>query len=106
MKAPPCNHTSTGMPAPAALPDVAHTLRNRQSSDARVPAPIGIGLFGCGHIAPYAVASATPVHGSGLIGARQRKLPVGAAAYLMPFHTRSTPSSTPRTGPESVSTTG
>src|SRR6185312_14718052 len=97
----------TGLPSPASVSDEAQTFSVRQSSPCGAPRSMGIrGSVGCGQAGPTLVASAGSVQGSGGRGARQRSAPTGGAAYRTPFQALTVPSSTPRTGPYAVSTTG
>ncbi|COW44211.1 Uncharacterised protein [Mycobacterium tuberculosis] len=78
----------------------AQMFRLQQSSLCDAPKSSGmLGMAGCGQAGPKVVASATSVHRSGGSGVRNLRSPSGGAAYRMPFHTLTRPSSAPRTGP-------
>src|SRR5580700_1991705 len=83
MNAPPWIHTITGRPSASTG---AHTLRVRQSSSVGPASKVAVGKGGgiavtCGAAGPNATAGRTPAHGSAGAGGRQRRSPVGGAAY-------------------------
>src|SRR4051812_10012679 len=61
--------------------------------------------WGCGATKPNVSHTRTPLHGSAGAGGRNRRSPVGGAAYGMPRNTTRSPSSTPWSEPSLVSTT-
>jgi hypothetical protein len=110
IRSPPCSHTVTGNPLPAAAaagaPRGLNTFKNRQSSPMPGPAASGMGS-GCTHALPKAVALSTPVHGTmGCAGAK-RNAPTGGFAYRTPRHASTPPPRiSPRREPCGVCTTG
>jgi hypothetical protein len=88
-----------------------HTLSVRQSSldgagvgaAGASPRPSGRKFRGCGHYRPKRVASRTSVHAAGATGGRQRRSPIGAAAYGTPLNVTMSVAA-PRTGPDEVCT--
>src|SRR5437762_3020457 len=93
-------NTSTG--SDLAFPAGAQMLRYRQSS------PPSISTFDVEiwmHDDEKLAASRTSSHGGTGCGSRQRRSPIGGAAYGMPRHTATSPSMRPRTAPAVVATT-
>src|SRR5947207_3121712 len=84
--APPWIHTMTGSLAPFLAAAVAHTFRNKQSSDEvfeieSVPREKPT----CAQSAPNLVALRTPFQVGKGCGGRQRYSPTGGAAYGIPL---------------------
>src|SRR5271169_3115098 len=83
----------------------AQTLTQRQSSSGGVPrGAASLGNGSCMQSWPYWSATRTPFQGAAACGERQRRSPVGGAAYGTPLYETTPSDTTPATRPDSVLT--
>ncbi len=96
---PPCSHTITGRLL-LLLNSGVNTFSTRQSSlCSGVP---GVPFVICGAVGPYARASRTPFHCTGLVGGMKRFLAAVVPPYGIPLKILTSSNARPRTLPAEV----